>query len=427
MQRKQLAPGVFLTTLDAEKFNRCRITIHLRYPARRESATDAAVLALVLERGYAGCPDMTALSRKLAALYGADLGVDLASAGGDRLLSADVCGIKQKFALAGENLADEYSDIVFGTIFDPYLVDGVFDPEAVSIEKETLRRRLQAEINDKRLYCVRQARRKFYGTSPAGIELNGYLDELDAVTPATVKAEYDRILSVAAIDVMVQGIDAARVADHLLRKLATVRRSPAEASAPVVIPARPLQHYTEAIPGVTQAKMCMLFTRATAENLPSIHLLRVAMSLFGGSATSRLFRNVREKQSLCYYCGASAVRSTGVMVVDCGVEPGGEAKAEAAIRKELEDMCREPVSAEEMEQCRLSMLGGIDAVGDSLGALESWYYGAFLRGEDPITPEEGKALTAAVAAEEVRRLMQSYQYSVCYTVTAGEEEPQCRN
>ena len=62
MERKKLAPGVFITTLDAEKFNRCRITIHLRYPALRRSATDAAVLPLVLERGYAGCPDMTELS-----------------------------------------------------------------------------------------------------------------------------------------------------------------------------------------------------------------------------------------------------------------------------------------------------------------------------------------------------------------------------
>ena len=53
MERKKLAPGVFITTLDAEKFNRCRITIHLRYPALRRSATDAAVLPLVLERGYA--------------------------------------------------------------------------------------------------------------------------------------------------------------------------------------------------------------------------------------------------------------------------------------------------------------------------------------------------------------------------------------
>ena len=123
--------------------------------------------------------------------------MDLAGAGGDRLLAADVCGIKQQFALAGERLADEYADIVFGTIFDPYLVDGVFDPEAVAIEKETLRRRLQAEFNDKRLYCVRQARRRFYGDSPAGIELNGYLDEVDAVTPQSVKAEYDRILASA--------------------------------------------------------------------------------------------------------------------------------------------------------------------------------------------------------------------------------------
>lgn len=427
MQRTQLAPGIFLNQLDAEKFNRCRITIHLRYPARRQSTTDAAVLALVLERGYAGCPDMTALSRKLAALYGADLGVDLASAGGDRLLSADICGIKQQFALAGEHLEDEYADIVFGTIFDPCLSDGAFDPEAVAIEKETLRRRLQAEFNDKRLYCVRQARRRFYGDSPAGIELNGYLDELDAVTPQSVKAEYDRILSTAAIDVMVQGADADRVADRLLQRLADIPRTPAPVSEPLAVPVQPVRHYTEAISGVTQAKLCMLFTRGTTENLPSIHLLRVAMSLYGGSATSRLFRNVREKQSLCYYCGASAVRATGVMMVDSGVEPGGEQKAEAAILKELAGLQGAPVSAEELEQCRLSLLGSIDAVGDSLGGLESWYYGAILRGEEPISPEQGKALTLAVTAEQVQQLLQSYHYTLSYAVTGREEDAPCRN
>ena len=157
LERKQLAPGVFITSMSAAKFNRCRITIHLRFPAKRETATDAAVLALVLERGYAACPDMTALSRRLAELYGADLGVDLASAGTDRVLSADICGIKDAYALAGENLTAAYADIVFGTIFDPYLVDGAFDPEAVRIETETQARRLEAEFNSKRLYCVRQA------------------------------------------------------------------------------------------------------------------------------------------------------------------------------------------------------------------------------------------------------------------------------
>ena len=423
LERKQLAPGVCITTLDASKFNRCRITLHLRFPAKRESATDAAVLALVLERGYAACPDMTALSRRLAELYGADLGVDLASAGTDRVLSADICGIKDAYALAGENLTAAYADIVFGTIFDPYLVDGAFDPEAVRIETETQARRLEAEFNSKRLYCVRQARRKFYGDSPAGIELGGYPGELVNVTPQSLKAEYDRILSTAYIDVMEQGVDAARGAEKLRKQLDGIRRDPHPFAAPVAMPATPLRHFKEEIPGLTQAKLCMLFTRGTPEDLPSITVMRMAMSVFGGSTTSRLFRNVREKQSLCYYCGSSALRATGVMMVDSGVEPGREAQAEAAILKELNDLCTGPITEQEMDDCRRSLLSSLDSLGDSLGGLESWYYGQILRDEALAPPEYGKVLTNAVTADEVREVLQGYHYSVGYTLTAkGEGE-----
>ena len=62
---------------------------------------------------------------------------------------------------------------------------------------------------------------------------------------------------------------------------------------------------------------------------------------------------------------------------------------------------------------------------DSLGALESWYYSAILRGDDLITPEQGKALTRAVTAEQVQQLLQSYHLSVCYAVTAGKEAAPC--
>ena len=443
LERKQLAPGVCITTLDASKFNRCRITLHLRFPAKRESATDAAVLALVLERGYAACPDMTALSRRLAELYGADLGVDLASAGTDRVLSADICGIKDAYALAGENLTAAYADIVFGTIFDPYLVDGAFDPEAVRIETETQARRLEAEFNSKRLYCVRQARRKFYGDTPAGIELGGYPGELVNVTPQSLKAEYDRILSTAYIDVMVQGVDEARVADMLLKKLDGIRRDPRPFAAPIAMPATPLRHFKEEIPGLTQAKLCMLFTlgrpmqpeqlaavrlamalyggSVTSRlflNPPSVSILRVAMSVLGGSATSRLFRNVREKQSLCYYCGSAAQRATGVMMIDSGVEPGKEQQAEAAIIAELEGLKNGPITQEEVDDCRRGLLSSMDALGDSLAALENWYYGQITRGEPLYPPEYGKVLTSAVSLDEVRQTLQSYSYSVCYAVTA---------
>ncbi len=110
----------------------------------------------------------------------------------------------------------------------------MFDPEAVRIENESLARRLDAEFNYKRLYCVRQARRKFYGDSPAGIELGGYTSELVNVTPQRLKAEYDRILSPAYIDVMVQGVDEDRGGRYAAEKAgwSAVTRTPSLCPSP---------------------------------------------------------------------------------------------------------------------------------------------------------------------------------------------------
>ena len=65
MERTLIAPGVHLSCDPAEKFNRCRISIHFAFPTKRETATAHALLPLVLERGYADCPDMTQLTKKL--------------------------------------------------------------------------------------------------------------------------------------------------------------------------------------------------------------------------------------------------------------------------------------------------------------------------------------------------------------------------
>ena len=141
MERTLSAPGVHLSCDPAEKFNRCRISIHCAFPAKRETATAHALLPLVMERGYADCPDMTRLTKKLAKLYGADLTVDARPMGCSHNLCVSVTGIKDKFALEGEELTREYASIALGAAFHPYFVGGTFDPEAVGIEKQMLKRR----------------------------------------------------------------------------------------------------------------------------------------------------------------------------------------------------------------------------------------------------------------------------------------------
>ena len=229
MERTLIAPGVHLSCDPAEKFNRCRISIHFAFPAQRATATAHALLPLVLERGYADCPDMTLLTKKLAKLYGADLTVDARPMGCNHNLCVSVTGIKDRFALEGEPLTREYASIALGAAFHPAFVGGVFDPQAVEIEKQMLKKALEDEVNDKRIYCLRQANREFFGDSPAAVRQEGYLEEVDGLTPEQLTAAYREMLRTASIELIVLGCDDAQTAairDALLAELTAIDRAP---------------------------------------------------------------------------------------------------------------------------------------------------------------------------------------------------------
>lgn len=420
MQREQIANGVYLNTLSAEKFNRCRLSLHFRFPTSKQAATDHALLALVMDRGYADCPDMTVLSRKLAKLYGASLSVETSIQGACRTLSVSISGIQDRFALAGEALSAEYAAIAFGTAFEPYLENGVFSEEAVRIEKATLYRQLESEINDKRLYCVRQARRKFYGDCPAGIERDGYLADLDEVTQKSVTDAYYEILRTAQIDVMAQGLDVAAVRSTLQQKLSLIDRKPASLPGNLFLPAQPAESFAESM-DLVQAKLCMMFTMDAPADPDDMNLFRLAMSVYGASATSRLFLNVREKQSLCYYCGSRFLSGSACMMVDSGVEPANAAKAEAAILAELQQIVAGPITEEELENARKGLLSGLASVGDNLSSIENWYYSEIFRGGSSMyTPQQAAAQLNTITAPQIQAFLGRFTHSVSYLVTAKE-------
>ena len=416
MKRENLAPGVFLNTLDAQKFNRCRITIRFQYPACRETATAGAVLPLVLERCCADYPDMTLLSRRLAKLYGADLSVDNSTNGANRVLTVSVTGIKDEFALEGEDLTAEYADLVFGVAFRPYLVNGLFDEEAVAIERGKLRQQLQAEVNDKRLYCVRQARRRFFGDSLAGVERDGYLEEVDGVTPRLLTRVYEEMLCKASIEVTAIGAKDETVRRLLLAALEGRKREWQAPLPGLFMPRQQPDHQVETM-DMVQAKLCLLFTAGRCTGAQEIAASRLAMALYGGSVTSRLFLNVREKQSLCYYCSSSYTSVTGCMMVDSGVEPANAQKAEAAILKELAQLCDGPITDEEMEDCRRGLLSSLESVEDSLSGLEGWYFAEIARGGPVSTPAQARAALEQVTKEQVRQVLRQFTLSVSYLLT----------
>ncbi len=378
LKRIQLAPQVYLNLLPAEKFNRCRFTVQLRYPARRDNATACALLPYLLERGYADYPDLTALSRRLAALYGASLSVNTSASGACRALTVSVDGIQQQFALRGEQLAQEYARLALGVMFRPALRGGMFDPAEVEIEKKQMAEELASEINDKRVYCLRQARRKFFGDDPAGIERQGYAEEVPGLTAHSVTEAWRWIVSCARVEIFCSGLNGEQAAEMVLAQLQDLERQPQP--LPVSVPMPPCEslHFVEKM-DMVQAKLCLLFTVEDFETGRDLPAMRLAMAVLGGSPTSRLFMNVREKQSLCYYCAASFNSIGGVMCIDSGIEPENARRAEEAI-------------------------------------LAAWR-------DITVSPAQVRVQRQQVTAEDVRQAMAKFRFSLSYLLT---KEDDCR-
>ena len=304
----------------------------------------------------------------------------------------------------------------------------MFDPQAVEIEKQMLKKALEDELNDKRIYCLRQANREFFGDSPAAVRQEGYLEEVDGLTPEQLTTAYRSMLRTASIELIVLGCDDAQTAairDALRTELTAIDRAPLPLVENMATPRQEPVHKTETF-DMVQAKLCMLFTLGQPMQPQQLAAVRLAMALYGGSVTSRLFLNVRERDHLCYYCSASFQSFTGSMAVNSGVEHADAARAEQAILKELADLCDGPITDEELEDCRRGLLSGMNGVEDSLGGMETWYYIEVLRAgansAAPIqTPAQARAALQAVTKEDVRSILRQLTLSVSYLLT--KEEP----
>lgn len=416
MKRMQIAPGAWLSEVPGDKFKRCRVAVHLVAPGRRESATALALLPHMLERRCEAVPDPTELSRLLFSLYGAELSSESYTAGASRVLALTAGGLKNAYALEGEDLAARYLELLCNLLFAPKLTGGVFDAGDLAIEKEKQAEFLRGELNDKRGYCLRQARRKLYGDSPLGIESSGYLEDIEGISPAGLYAEYQELLRSAQVEVMVCGIPAEAAAEALAPRLAALGRAPlplAEAP-PVPSPAAP-QEFREPLETV-QGKLALMCASGHRDDARGEAVMRLGSALLGGLPTSRLFRNVREKQSLCYYCASSYGFFGGTLSMDSGVDHDKAGLAAKAMLAELAEMQKNPVSAEELAEAKLYMRGVFSAAKDSPDALINWAFTEWLKGTHRGL-DEMSALMETVGAGEIRDAMAAFAPAVEYILT----------
>ena len=97
--------------------------------------------------------------------------------------------------------------------------------------------------------------------------------------------------------------------------------------------------------------------------------MSVLLSILGGSMSSRLFQEVREKRGLAYttYAYDVAYSDTGTFGMYAGCSPDKVGEVETIMRAQLEDLAGNGPTEEEMTRVRGQVRGGV-----VLGLEDNW-------------------------------------------------------
>ena len=415
--RIRLAEGVHLTYLPARKFKTSLLSAQFVTPLRRETAGANALLAAVLRRGTVSCPDMGALSAKMDNLYDASIDYTVRKKGENQCVGFVASFIDDRYAPGGERLLEPAAALLGELVCDPVTYHGRFVPEYFESEKTNLLEAIRSLINDKRDWADSRLLRALCDGEAYAVPRLGDEETVDKLQALKVYTQYRDLISTAPLEIIYSGsADLERVKQALAAAFATLPREEVRVistAAPHVC--RESVQHVEDVLDVTQGKLGMGFS-CGSDDMPA---LLMGNTLFGGSSNSKLFLNVREKLSLCYYASSTYVRSKGILTVSSGIETADYDRAEAEILRQLDEIRQGLWEDWELTAARESLLSALQALGDSQGALENYYLGQSATGRRE-TPEEMAALLRQVTPERIRAAAQSVQLDTIYFLKGKE-------
>ena len=168
---------------------------------------------------------------------------------------------------------------------------------------------------------------------------------------------------------------------------------------------------TEAL-DVTQGKLCLGY-RTDSGDLPATMLMN---AMLGGATTAKLFTNVREKLSLCYYADSTYHRTKGLVTVSAGITFADYHRAVEAISRQLEELARGVWEDWELEAARRYLCSALRATEDSASAIEDFLMGQAATGGSETL--EGLAQDLhAVTGERVRAAAAALRPDTIYFLT----------
>lgn len=407
-----LKEGITLHNINTEKFKTNLCAVFLTFPLEYQNATKDTLIALMLKRGSKNLKTREEITSKLAELYGAELDSGIEKSGDNHVLKFYLESLNEDYLPKNEDLLKQSISVLLDIVFNPNINNNEFNKEYLEQEKNNLEQIINSKIDNKAMYALNRTIEEMYKGKPYGIYKYGYVEQLKEITASNLYEYYKKLIDTCKIDIFVSGnnINVEDLKDNPIIKELKERKSNYVRQG--LGSNENKEKVVEEKMDISQGKLVIGMDLNLKEDNLRFEA-QVYNTILGGSASSKLFKNVREKASLAYTVSSNYMKLKSNIFIRAGIEIENYDKTVEIIKEQLKDMEESNFSEEDINQAKRTILSSINNIEEEQDIELSYYYGQELS-DKMMTIEEYKNNIEKVTREEINSVAKSLSINTIY-------------
>jgi predicted Zn-dependent peptidase len=240
-----------------------------------------------------------------------------------------------------------------------------------------LKQIIEGKIDNKAQYAFTRCIEEMYKNKPYGLYKYGYVEDLNNINSENLYNQYTNLIQTCKIDIFVSG-KINNELQNIIKENENIKklkdREPnyitKSETADIEKDIKTIEEKME----ISQGKLVIGLNLAE-DTKESRYIATVYNAILGGTPTSKMFQNVREKASLAYTASSSYVKNKNNIFIRCGIEVKNYEKAVELIKKQIEEIKNGNFTDDEINSAKTNITATIKSIPDEQDTEISYYFG----------------------------------------------------
>ena len=416
----EIKKGINLHVIKTNKFKTNLLAVFLSTPMAKETVTKNALIPAVLRRGSKNMSSQEKISIALEEMYGATFDCGIDKIGNDQVLKFYLETINNEFLPENEDNLNEAIKILLEVIFNPLVDNNEFNKEYIESEIKNLKQVIEGRKDSKATYAYERCIEEMYKNMPYSLYKYGNLEDLNNISSKNLYEQYINLINNCKIDIFISG----KIEENIKEKISNNKNiQKLQDREPIYVTnnkeSRVKEEKEEQViferMDINQGKLILGLDILQEKDLDKYTAL-VYNAILGGIPTSKMFQNVREKNSLAYTASSSFVRQKANIYIKCGIDMKNYEKAVKIIKEQLEDMKKGKFTDKNIEEAKTNIISTINFIPEEQDTELMYYFSQELSGYE-MSSEEYIAKINSITKENIIDLANRIQVNTIYFLT----------